>query len=98
MDLQPLADRVLVKPEPPPETTEGGLIHIPENARNDRPWRGEVIAVGPGKTLKDGAVRPIAVKPGDTVYYGKFVGHEVRVDGEDYVIMREDDLLGVIPG
>lgn len=89
MNIKPLADRVLVAPSPAEETTASGII-IPDTAK-EKPQRGKVIAVGPGK--KD---EPVTVSVGDTVLYGKYAGTELNVDGEDYLIMRESDIFAII--
>jgi len=89
VNIKPLADRVLVKAQPAEEKTKGGII-IPDTAK-EKPQKGEVVAVGNGK--KD---EPITVKVGDTVLYGKYSGTEINIDGEDYLIMRESDILAVI--
>ncbi len=87
--ITPLHDRVIVKPAPAEQKTAGGII-IPDTAK-EKPQRGTVIAAGPGK--KD---EPMTVKSGDTILYGKYAGTEVSHDGEDYLIMRESDILAVI--
>ncbi len=89
LSIKPLADRVIVKPAAAEEKTAGGII-IPDTAK-EKPQRGTVIAAGPGK--KD---EPISVKVGDTVLYGKYSGTEISLEGEDYLIMRESDILAVI--
>nr|WP_317039293.1 co-chaperone GroES [Thermoflavifilum thermophilum] len=90
MNITPLADRVIVKPAPAEEKTKGGII-IPDTAK-EKPQKGTVVAAGPGK--KD---EPTTVKPGDTVLYGKYAGTEISFDGEDYLIMRESDILAIVP-
>jgi chaperonin GroES len=92
--IRPLQDRVLIKRVKEEEKSKGGII-IPDTAK-EKPIEGEVIAVGNGKVLEDGKVRPLDVKVGDTVLFGKYSGTEVKVDGEDRLILREDDILGVI--
>jgi chaperonin GroES len=87
--MKPIADRVIIKPAPADEKTKGGLI-IPDTAK-EKPQRGEVVAVGPGK---DGNL--MTVQPGDIVLYGKYSGQEISYEGQDYLIMREDDILCVI--
>lgn len=87
--MKPIADRVIIKPAPADEKTKGGLI-IPDTAK-EKPQRGEVVAVGPGK---DGNLMTVQV--GDIVLYGKYSGQEIHFDGTDYLIMREDDILCVI--
>jgi len=89
VSIKPLADRVLVKPAPAEEMTKGGII-IPDTAK-EKPQKGTVVAVGPGK--KD---EPVTVKSGDTVLYGKYAGTEITIDGVDYMIMRESDIVAVI--
>ncbi len=92
--VRPLDDRVLVKPIEPEAKTASG-IYLPESAK-EKPMSGKVIAVGPGKLNDDGSRSEVSVKKGDTVLYGKYSGTEVEIDGEEYMIMREGDLLGVI--
>lgn len=94
MAIKPLHDRVLVKRVEAETKTSGGII-IPDTAK-EKPLRGEVFAVGPGKVLSDGKTHTICVKVGDVILFDKYAGTEVRVDGEDYLIMREDDILGII--
>ena len=93
MKIKPLQDRIVVKRNESNTTTKGGII-IPDSAK-DKPIEGKVIAVGAGKALKDGKVRPVDVKVGDTVLFGKYSGTEIKVDGEEVVILREDDVLAV---
>ncbi|HVH34524.1 MULTISPECIES: co-chaperone GroES [Tahibacter] len=94
MKLRPLHDRVIIK-RLEAETKSAGGIVIPDSA-TEKPVRGEVIAAGTGKILEDGKVRPIAVKAGDKVLFGKYSGTEVKIDGEELLVMREEDLLAVI--
>ena len=95
MKLKPLGDRVLVKrSEEADEKSVGGII-IPDTAK-EKPSRGEVIAVGPGARKEDGTRTPMEVKKGDVILFGKYSGTEVKVDGTEYLIMREDDILGVV--
>jgi len=94
MKLRPLNDRVIVKQMEPEEKTEKGII-LPDTAR-EKPNRGQIIAVGPGKLDDKGNRQPLPVKEGDTVYYGKYAGTEVEIEGTKYVILRESDLLGVL--
>jgi chaperonin GroES len=96
MNIRPLQDRVVVK-RTPEETTSAGGIVIPDSAA-EKPSRGEVLAVGNGKVNSNGDVRPLDVKAGDQVLFGKYAGTEVKVDGEDVLIMREEDILGVFEG
>ncbi len=94
MGLRPLHDRLIVERLSEDEKTAGGII-IPESAK-EKPQRGKVVAVGKGKIQEDGSVRPLDVKSGDTVLFGKYAGTEVTVDSEDRLIMREDDVLAVV--
>ena len=94
MKIKPLGDRVLVKRMEEDEVVKGGII-IPDTAK-EKPQRGEVIAVGPGARDEDGKFIPMNVKKGDKVLFGKYAGSEVKMGDEDYLIMREDDILGVI--
>ncbi len=95
MKIRPLYDRVVVKRlEEEEEKTSGG-IYIPDTAK-EKPQRGEVVAVGQGKRLDDGKLVPLDVKVGDKVLFGKYAGNEVKIDGEECLIMREDEILGVL--
>ncbi len=94
MNIRPLHDRVIVKRMEEERTTPGGIV-IPDNAA-EKPIKGEVVAVGNGKILENGEVRPLDVKVGDKVLYGKYAGTEIKIDGEEYLVMREDDIVGVI--
>ncbi|MBN8726933.1 MAG: co-chaperone GroES [Xanthomonadales bacterium] len=94
MALRPLHDRVIIK-RLDAETTSAGGIVIPDAAA-EKPIKGEVVAAGTGKIQEDGKVRPMAVKVGDKVLFGKYSGTEVKVDGEELLVMREDDLVAVI--
>ena len=94
MKVRPLYDRVIVKRLEEERKTASGIV-IPDTAA-EKPDTGEVIAVGTGKLLEDGKVRPLDVKKGDKILFGKYSGTEVKIDGEEYLIMREDDVLGVI--
>ena len=94
--VKPLEDRVLVKPAAEETKTASGL-YLPETAK-EKPQKGEVVAVGPGKRLENGHVAPLAVKTGDVVVYGKYAGTEVEIKGVKHLIMRESELLGVIGG
>lgn len=96
MKIRPLHDRVIIKRLEEERVSAGGIV-IPDTA-TEKPIRGEVIAVGNGKILEDGKVRPIAVKAGDKVLFGKYSGTEVKVDGVEYLVMREEDIMGVIEG
>jgi chaperonin GroES len=92
--LKPLGDRVLVQRLEEGEQKVGGII-IPDTAK-EKPQQGKVIAVGKGKTEKDGRITPLDVKEGDTILFGKYSGQEIKLDGEDYLIMREEEILGVL--
>ncbi len=94
MKVQPLADRVVIKPSESQEKMQGGII-IPDTAK-EKPMQGEVIAVGPGKVTESGQKVTMEVKKGDKVLYGKYSGTEVTVDGTDYLIMRESDILAIL--
>lgn len=94
MAIRPLHDRVLVKRVKEEEKTKGGII-IPDSAK-EKPIEGKVVAVGNGKILEDGKVRKLEVKAGDRILFGKYSGTEVKVDGEECLILREDDILGVV--
>ncbi len=94
MKIRPLQDRVIVKRVEEEGKTKGGII-IPDTAK-EKPMEGKVIAVGKGKVLEDGKIHSLDVKAGDRVLFGKFAGTEVKIDGEEHLIMREDDILGVI--
>ena len=92
--LRPLADRVIVKQTEAEEKTKSG-IYLPDAAK-EKPTKGKVIAVGPGKLDDKGKPMEVGVRAGDSVYYGKYAGTDVEVDGEKYVILRENDILGVL--
>ena len=92
--IRPLHDRVIVRRLEEERKSAGGIV-IPDSAK-EKPIQGEVIAVGTGKILEDGKVRPLDVKKGDRVLFGKYAGTEVKLDGEEHLILREDDVLGVI--
>jgi len=96
MNLRPLHDRVVVKRLEEERTTPGGIV-IPDTAA-EKPIRGEVVAVGSGKRLDNGDVRPLDIQVGDKVLFGKFSGTEVKVGEEDVLVMREDDVMAVIEG
>lgn len=93
MKIRPLHDRIVVKRIEEKETTRNGII-IPDSAQ-EKPQEGEVLATGRGKRLEDGTVAALDVKAGDRILFGKYSGSEVTLDGQDYIIMREDDVLGV---
>src|SRR5712672_2106034 len=92
----PLHDRILVRRVEEEGTTRGGII-IPDSAK-DKPQEGEVISAGKGKISEEGKVRPLDVKEGDRILFGKYSGTEIKLDGEDFIIMREEEVLGVITG
>ncbi len=94
MNIRPLHDRVIVRRKEEERTTAGGII-LPD-AATEKPVLGEVIAAGKGKILENGEVRPLDVQVGDTVLFGKYSGNEVKVDGEDLLVMREEDIMGVV--
>jgi chaperonin GroES len=94
MKLRPLHDRVIVRRKEEERTSPGGIV-IPDTAA-EKPIRGEILAAGNGKLLENGEVRPLDVKVGDSVLFGKYAGTEVKVDGEELLVMREDDIMAVI--
>jgi chaperonin GroES len=96
MPIRPLHDRVIVKRLEEERKTAGGIV-IPDSA-TEKPIRGKVLAVGNGKAADNGQIRPLEVKIGDTVLFGKYSGTEVKMDGEELLVMREDDIMGIIEG
>jgi len=96
MGIRPLQDRVIVKRLEEEQKTKGGII-IPDTAK-EKPIEGKVIAVGNGKVQEDGKIRPLDVKAGDTILFSKYAGTEIKIDGVEHLIMREEDILGVIEG
>ncbi len=94
MKIRPLHDRVIVQRIKEEETTKGGII-IPDTAK-EKPSEGKVIAVGNGKLLENGNLKPLEVKKGDKVLFGKYAGTEIKIDGEEHLIMREDDIIAVV--
>jgi chaperonin GroES len=96
MKIRPLGDRVLIKRVAEEEKTKGGII-IPDTAK-EKPQEGKVIAVGKGKTNEDGKVTPLDVKAGDRILFGKYSGTEIKLIGEEHLILREEDILGIIEG
>ncbi|RZS81233.1 co-chaperone GroES [Pigmentiphaga kullae] len=96
MKIRPLHDRVIVKRIEQQRKTASGIV-IPDSAA-EKPEQGEVVAVGPGKSLDDGSVRPPALKVGDHVLFGKYAGQTVKIDGEEVLVLREEDVLGVLEG
>ena len=96
MNFRPLHDRILIKRIEEKETAKGGII-IPDTAK-EKPQEGEVVAVGSGKKEKDGKVVPLDVKAGDRILFGKYSGTEIKIDNEEYLILREEEVLGIIEG
>jgi chaperonin GroES len=96
MNIRPLHDRVVVRRKEEETTSPGGIV-LPGSAA-EKPVQGEVLAIGKGKILENGEVRPLDVKVGDTVLFGKYSGTEVKVNGEEVLVMREEDIVGVIEG
>lgn len=96
MKVRPLHDRVVVKRTEEKEMVRGGIV-IPDTAK-EKPQEGEVVAVGAGQKNEDGKVTPLDVKAGDRILFGKWSGSEVKIDGQDYLIMKESDILGIIEG
>ncbi len=96
MKFRPLHDRVLVERVESEEKTAGGL-YLPDTAK-EKPQQGKVIAVGPGKKTEDGKLVPTEVKAGDRILFGKYSGTEIKIEGQEYLIMREEDVLGLIEG
>jgi len=94
MFIRPLYDRIIVKRVEQQRTTAAGIV-IPDTAA-EKPEQGEVVAVGSGRLLQDGSVRPLQVKTGERVLFGKYAGQTVKLDGEEFLVMREEDVLGVI--
>jgi chaperonin GroES len=94
MKIRPLQDRLIIKRVAEEAKTKGGII-IPDTAK-EKPLEGKVVAVGNGKVLEDGKVRALDIKAGDTVLFTKYAGTEIKIDGEDHLIVREEDVLGVI--
>lgn len=94
--LRPLHDRVIIKRLEEEKVSAGGIV-IPDSAA-EKPTRGKVIAVGTGRILEDGNVRPMSLKEGDVVLFGKYAGQEIKIDGEDLVFLKEDDVVAVVEG
>jgi len=92
--IKPLGERVVLKPLPMEEVTKGGIV-LPDTAK-EKPQKGEVVAVGPGRLLDNGQRVPIDLKVGDQVLYSKYAGNEIKLDGEEYLILRESDVLDVL--
>ncbi len=93
INYQPLGDRVIVEPQSPEQTTKSGIV-LPDTAK-EKPQTGVVLAVGPGKTSEEGKTIPVNVKEGDTVIYAKYGGTELKVEGKEYLIIRESDILAI---
>ena len=96
MKIRPLYDRIVVQRLEDKETVRGGII-IPDSAK-EKPQEGKVLAVGKGKLLEDGKVMPLDVRVGQKVLFGKYAGSEIKLDGEEYILMREDEILGILEG
>jgi chaperonin GroES len=96
MNIRPLHDRAVIRRTEEQRTSPGGIV-IPDSA-TEKPIRGEVVAVGKGKIMENGDIRPMDINVGDRVLFGKYAGTEVKVDGEDLLVMREDDIMAVIEG
>jgi chaperonin GroES len=94
MSIRPLQDRLIVKRTAEENKTKGGIF-IPDSAK-EKPLEAKVVAVGNGKILEDGKVRPMDIKAGDTILFSKYAGTEIKIDGEDHLILREEDVLGII--
>src|SRR3989440_12874358 len=94
MQIRPLYDRIVVKRVEQKEQMQGGL-YIPDSAK-EKPQEGEVVAVGKGKRMEDGKVIPLDVQPGDRILFGKYSGSDIKIDNEEYMIMREDEVLGIL--
>jgi len=94
MNIRPLYDRIVVKRIEEQESTRNGIV-IPDSAK-EKPQQGEVMAVGKGKRLEDGTLAPLDIQTGDRILFGKYSGNEIQLDGADYIIMREDDVLGIL--
>ena len=92
--IKPLGDRVIVRPKEAEETTKGGII-LPDTAK-EKPVEGTIVTIGEGKTTEDGKLIKLTVKVGDTILYGKYSGTEVKIDGDEYLIMRESDIFGIV--
>ena len=95
MNMKPLSDRVVIKPREHEEKTKGG-IYVPDTASKDRPTQGDVVAVGTGKQLKSGERVALEVKKGDTVLYSEYAGTEVKISGEKFLIVKQEDILAIV--
>jgi chaperonin GroES len=96
MKIRPLQDRLIIKRVAEENKTKGGII-IPDTAK-EKPLEGKVVAVGNGKVQEDGKIRPLDIKAGDRILFSKYAGTEIKIEGEDHLILREEDVLGVIEG
>lgn len=94
VNVQPLGDRVVVKPLPQEEKTKGGIL-LPDTVK-EKPVQGEILAIGSGRVLEDGKKIPLEVKVGDKVLYGKYSGSEIKLEGEEFVILHENEILGIL--
>ena len=94
MNIQPLGDRVIVEPLEAEEKTSGGIV-LPDSAK-EKPQKGKVVATGKGRVTEDGKVLPLEVKSGDSILFGKYSGTELKLEGEEFLMMREEDVLGVL--
>ena len=94
MTIRPLHDRVLIRRLDQEEKSAGGIV-LPDSAK-EKPMRGKIVAVGPGKMLDSGNLIPLGVQPGDEVLFGKYSGTEVKIEGKELVVMREDDIMGIV--
>ena len=94
MKIEPLGDRVVIKPLEAEDKTKGGII-LPDTAK-EKPQEGKIVSVGKGKILENGKLQPLEVKAGDKVLYGKYSGTEIKIDGEEHLIVREEDILAII--
>ena len=95
MNIRPLYDRVVVKRIEDNETSMQGGLYIPDSAK-EKPQEGEVVAIGKGKRLENGTLVPLEVQPGDRILFGKYSGSDIKLDGQEYMIMREDEILGIL--
>lgn len=95
MKIEPLHDKVVIKPSKAEEMTASGIV-LPDTADKEKPMQGEVVAVGPGKRLDNGQIAPLGVKVGDTVLFTKYAPDEVEVDGEEYLVVEEEKILGIV--
>jgi|APSaa5957512493_1039668.scaffolds.fasta_scaffold65622_1 chaperonin GroES len=95
MNIRPLGDRVIVKPASEEEVTKSGIV-LPDSAKEEKPEKGEVVAVGPGKILENGSRQDISVSVGDTIVFAKYAPNEIKVDGDELLIIREEDIMAVV--